>query len=515
MVLEADDARLRARGAGHRRGAVDPGPARAARRTQQRPADAAARPVRRRDSRLPVATSTCGTTCASSSRRAVGQRVPPDVPRASSCTTCAIREWQDLLGQLRQVAERASASRWTPRPATTPDRRIHRGAARRAALPRRACGTGATARLPRRPRRPVRDLPRLGAVATKPPRWVDGRRAGRDHPAVGRAARADRARVGRAARRRPGQAHATPSRTGDEARGAVVADERVTLYGVPLVAGRRGAVRPDRPGAVPRAVHPARAGRGRLADPPPLLPRQPRAARGGRGARGPRPAAATSSSTTRTLFDFYDARIPADVSLGAPLRPWWKKRRAPDPGPAHLTRADSSCAGEAPPRRGGLPAALDVGPSTPCTSSYAFEPGRRRRRDRRPAGGAAARPRPDEFPWHGPGLREELVTALIRSPPKASAAFGPAPEPRRRGARGPRAGGARAARRSRRGGEPDQRGAGAAPRLRLGRVPDAPAAALRVVDERGRVGEGRDLDALQRAPRPRPCGARCPDEPRT
>ena len=50
--------------------------------------------------------------------------------------------------------------------------------------------------------------------ARQEPAVPDGRRAGRDQPAVGPAERRDQARVGRAARRAPGQAHATPSRTG-------------------------------------------------------------------------------------------------------------------------------------------------------------------------------------------------------------------------------------------------------------------------------------------------------------
>ena len=73
-------------------------------------------------------------------------------------------------------------------------------------------------------------------------------------------------------------------------RAAVMAHERVTLYGVPLVADRHGQLRPDRPGVVARALHPARARARRVVDAPAVLRREPAAARGGRGARAPRPA---------------------------------------------------------------------------------------------------------------------------------------------------------------------------------------------------------------------------------
>ena len=73
-------------------------------------------------------------------------------------------------------------------------------------------------------------------------------------------------------------------------RAAVMAYERVTLYGVPLVADRLvsyGKVDRD---AQPRAVHPARAGLRRVAHPAQVLRDEPAPARGGRGARAPRPA---------------------------------------------------------------------------------------------------------------------------------------------------------------------------------------------------------------------------------
>ena len=110
-----------------------------------------------------------------------------------------------------------------------------------------------------------------------------------------------------------------------------MAYERVTLYGVPLVADRLVTYGKVDRGAGARAVHPARAGLRRV------------------GAPG------TGSSTTNlrlleeaeelehrarrrdivvdehTLFDFYDARVGAEVVSGAHFDQWWKRERQERP----------------------------------------------------------------------------------------------------------------------------------------------------------------------------------------
>ena len=118
----------------------------------------------------------------------------------------------------------------------------------------------------------------------------------------GRDRRAHRAGVGRAARRAPASSAPTASRAGTRKRGAVVATERVTLYGLPIVAGRTVAYGRIDPALVARAVHPPRAGRGRLGDAPRVRRRQRAAAsRRSRRSRSAR-AGATSSSPTRSLL---------------------------------------------------------------------------------------------------------------------------------------------------------------------------------------------------------------------
>ncbi|MBJ7356689.1 ATP-dependent RNA helicase HrpA [Nocardioides sp.] len=134
-----------------------------------------------------------------------------------------------------------------------------------------------------------------------------------------------------------------------------------------------------------------------------------------------------------TLFDFYDARIGADVVSGAHFDRWWKERRRTEPelltfDPAMLTHATAEQvrAEDYPEvwRSGGD----DEGLTFPI--SYHFEPGA-------PDDGLTIdvpvatlnQVSDDDFSWNVPGLREELVTALIRSLPKSlRVSFVPAPD---------------------------------------------------------------------------------------
>ncbi|WP_328853523.1 ATP-dependent RNA helicase HrpA [Micromonospora globbae] len=121
----------------------------------------------------------------------------------------------------------------------------------------------------------------------------------------------------------------------------------------------------------------------------------------------------------QTIFDFYDARIPADVVSGRHFDAWWKKARRDRPDLLTFTRELLVNAG-----RGGVDEAdypdewRADGVALPLT--YRFEPGT-------PTDGVTVDiPLPllnqvpaESFDWQVPGLREELVIALIRSLPKA------------------------------------------------------------------------------------------------
>ena len=205
-----------------------------------------------------------------------------------------------------------------------------------------------------------------------------------------------------------------------------------------------------------------------------------------------------------TLFAFYDERIPADVVSGRHFDSWWKKQRdkpacSTSPRRCCVTRRPRAIDPSAYPDHvaaGGLTLPL----------SYAFEPGRR-------ADGvtvdvpvaALNQVDPTPFTWQVPGLREELVTALIKI-----AAQDPAAQVRARARPRPRR--ARPAERRRRA-APRRRSsaswAGCAastiPRdaWELDRLPEHLTVTFRVVDERGaEVARGTDLEALRRRARP-------------
>ncbi len=194
-------------------------------------------------------TSTCGTTCASSQRELSGSAFRR-MCRAEHLSYLRLREWQDVVTQLKQLAKPLGI-RTAPAPRPDPPSAPHAGtdgaargdgaATRRrvgrggdpsaraggAAVADRAAGgdrgarrAGAAARADRDRQGPaptaqrvrrgargaVRDLPRLRA-GQEAPGLGDGRRARGDLPAVGPRRGPDRAGVGRGARRAPGQAH--------------------------------------------------------------------------------------------------------------------------------------------------------------------------------------------------------------------------------------------------------------------------------------------------------------------
>jgi len=215
------------------------------------------------------------------------------------------------------------------------------------------------------------------------------------------------------------------------------------------------------------------------------------------------------------LFDFYDRRIPADVVSARHFDAWWKKARPahPDLLDFHPAMLVTDAAGAVSERdypdcwrsdRLALPL------------SYQFEPGTA-------ADGVTVHvPLPllgrltgDGFDWQVPGLREELVTALIRSLPKALRRnFVPAPDYARA-----------VLARVTPGAEPLLEVLGrellamtgvVVPReaWRPDRVPDHLRVTFRVVDERDRaLAEDKDLGALRRqlAPTMRAAIARAAD----
>jgi ATP-dependent helicase HrpA len=129
-----------------------------------------------------------------------------------------------------------------------------------------------------------------------------------------------------------------------------------------------------------------------------------------------------------TLFDFYDRRIPADVVSGAHFDQWWKRERQRrgdlltfDPSMLTHDTVEEIREEDYPEQW------QSEGLTFPI--SYHFEPGS-------PDDGLTIdvpvatlnRVEAEDFSWNVPGLREELVTSLIRSLPKhLRVSFVPAP----------------------------------------------------------------------------------------
>ncbi|MDR0945265.1 MAG: ATP-dependent RNA helicase HrpA, partial [Bifidobacteriaceae bacterium] len=118
------------------------------------------------------------------------------------------------------------------------------------------------------------------------------------------------------------------------------------------------------------------------------------------------------------LFDFYDERIPDSVTSARHFDAWWKKARQEDPDRLTLTPEGLGLA-EAEEAREGFPDTWPAGEHRlPIT--YELAPGSSE------DGVTVHIPvqianqiRPDGFDWQVPGLRVQLIAALIKSLPKA------------------------------------------------------------------------------------------------
>jgi ATP-dependent helicase HrpA len=433
-----------------------------------------------------------------------------------------VREWQDVYSQLRQAAGdlgivvesgRATAAAGPPGQAAGPGARFAADVADRVHMSLLAgllshVGMQDTEQKPAGKRRgPAEFAGARGArfaifpdsvLARKPPPWVMAaelvetarlwaRTAARIEPEWAEPLAAHLVR----------RSYSDPH--WDARRGAAMAAEKVTLYGLPIVAARQVSYGRIDPVAARelfiqcalvegdwqtrhRFFHDNRRLRAEAED----LERRARQ-------RG-------IVADDAAVFAFYDQRIPPDVTSAGHFDAWWKKASAADPGLLTFVAAD--LAG---------PAAAQIRPADYPSSwaglplSYEFAPGE-------PADGVTVdiplarlnQVSGAEFGWQVPGLREELVTELIRSLPKQlRTAFVPAPQTAREvlARLGPPRGDlldALAAELGRRSGTEIPREA-----WNPSRLPAHLAITFRVV-EGGRVlGSGKDLAQLRQQLRPR------------
>ena len=331
-----------------------------------------------------------------------------------------IREWQDLVGQLRGIARELGITE-SDEPAT--------GAGVHSALLAGLLShvgmrrEGANEYLGSRNSHFL--IAPGSALSKRPPRWVMvaelvetsrlyGRTAARIQPEV----------VERVAGDRVQRTYSEPH--WDSKRGEVMAFERVTLYGLPLAARRRVGYARVEP-TVARELFLRHAlvegdwqNRHHFFDDNARL----RAELEELEERARRRDLLVGDDE---VYEFYDARVPADVVSAQHFNAWWRKQRRVTPELLTLTREDLLRTQDT--ADADRPDAWQAGDvALPLT--YRFEPGAT-------DDGVTvhipidvlARLGGDEFAWQVPALREELVTALIRSLPKdLRRNFVPAPD---------------------------------------------------------------------------------------
>ena len=259
-----------------------------------------------------------------------------------------VREWQDFESQLRQVAKQVGL-KIGPRHGR--GRRTDEDGIHQALLSGLLSHIGLLEERDRRPSAATseylgarsagsRSSPAAGC-SRAPARRRDGRRAGRDLRALGAAERRDRARSGPS-----GSAAHLVKRTYSEphwSQEARVRDGPRARHPVRRPAGRRPA-RPATAGSTRR--WPASCSSGT----PSCYGEWPTRHRFFETNRRLLEEAEELEHRARrrdivvdehTLFDFYDARIPAEVVCGAHFDTWWKQERRDATRPAHLRPGDA------------------------------------------------------------------------------------------------------------------------------------------------------------------------------
>ncbi len=329
--------------------------------------------------------------------------------RAEFLNFLRVREWQDIYGQLRQVLKPPMSTAPPDGPA------IHRSL---------LAGLLSHVGL-KDPQKPQEYLGARGArfavfpgsaLFKKTPRWVMSAELVETSRLWARVnARIEpewvEALAGHLVKRSYSEPH------WEKKQGAVMAYEKVTLYGVPLIAQRKVNFAPvDPPLArelfIRHALvegdwqthhqffHDNRALRGEVEDLEHRVRRR------------------DILVDDETLFEFYDRRVPADVVSARHFDAWWKKARRDQPDLLSFEKSMLINEGAGAVNARDYPDTWPIG-DLRLRLTYQFEPGA-------DADGVTvhiplpvlARVPAEPFEWQVPGLRRDLVTALIRSLPK-------------------------------------------------------------------------------------------------
>jgi ATP-dependent helicase HrpA len=204
----------------------------------------------------------------------------------------------------------------------------------------------------------------------------------------------------------------------DPERAEALTDERVTLYGLPVVAGRRiGLARVDPGEARSIFIEKALVEGDRKGGTPGIEPTRELVSR--IEELGRRARRADLLAGDEPLRAFYETRIPAGIANGRGFDRWWSRARRSQPDllevpPSVLLNPDAPALDPS-----SYPDLWRQG-EIELQLHYSYEPGA-------PGDGvtvevplgALNRVTATDFQWQVPGLREELVTALVRALPRA------------------------------------------------------------------------------------------------
>jgi ATP-dependent RNA helicase HrpA len=354
--------------------------------------------------------------------------------RAEFLNYLRVREWQDLHAQLQSLSADLGLS--------TDSSSSERARVHTALLAGLLSHVGMKVVLPARPGMPPergrRPLPEFlgargtrfaifpgSALARKPPDWIVAAELVETSRLWGRiVASVEPEWVEPVAAHLVKRSYSEPRWSAS--RGAVIATEKVTLYGIPIVAGRTVNFASIDPGTsrelfIRHALvegdwetrhHFFRDNTKLLAEAAELEQRARR-----RGLVAGEDA----------LFEFYDARVPADITSARHFDAWWKRQRHQTPDLLTLTLDDLLSAEAAELDSAAYPEVwtsespgATAGSQRALSLSYAFEPGTETDGVTIDIPLAALnQARQEEFSWQVPGLRQELVTELIRSLPKS------------------------------------------------------------------------------------------------
>jgi len=210
----------------------------------------------------------------------------------------------------------------------------------------------------------------------------------------------------------------------EKKQGSIVAYERVTLYGVPIVERRRVQFSRIDPAYarelfIRHALVESDWETDRLDKRITAFEQKNRALRSELSELEERTRRRDILVDDETIFEFYHRRIPADVFSTRSFESWWKKARLETPDLLTMTAENLVDEVETGVDENAFPTWWDQGDQR-LKLSYRFEPGA-------DDDGVTvhvpmallARLSPAGFDWQVPGLREELVTSLIKSLPKA------------------------------------------------------------------------------------------------